>query len=335
MPNRLRYLCTLFSLAFLLASCASTHNGSGLSMQAPFEPENYTLNSRLVQKNIILRKSNLASDYRIGPEDLLDISVFQVDELDKSVRVNAEGNIKLPLVGEVKASGLTASELEAELSKLLERYLEEPSVSVFISEYRSQQITVLGAVKNPQIYSVSGQKYLLDMLSMAGGLTKEAKSICYIQKISEEGPSGGQYVRTVVVDLDKLLIDGQADLNIPVSAGDVIHVPEGDVIFIDGAVVSPGSYQIKGTATLTQSMSMAKGFRYEAARDRVRIYRDNGKPERDVITVDYDSILDGRSPDIKMADKDIIIVPKSGVRNFFKGLATTLNLGIFSIGKSL
>lgn len=295
--------------------------------------ENYKLNTELASKTFTLKKLDAASDYRIGPEDLLDIDVFQVKELKTMGRVSSQGYIKFPLVGSIRVSGLTVSELEDELARQLGKYLEEPAVSVFVKEYRSQQITVMGAVKNPQVYSVSGQKYLLDMLSMAGGLTREAKNLCYIQKIYEADPSGVMHGETIVVNLDKLLMEGYADLNVPLFSGDIIHVPENDVFFVDGAVESPGSFHMKGSITLTQALSMAKGLKYEAVRGGIRIYRDNGGPEREVRIVDYDAILAGDSPDMLIEDRDIIIVPKSGVKNFFKGLATNLNLGIFSVGK--
>ncbi len=260
-------------------------------------------------------------DYLLGPEDLLEIDVFQVEELKRTVRVTSSGFIKLPLAGKVKAAGLTVSGLEAVISERLRRYLEEPVVSVFVKEYRSQRITVLGAVNNPQVYAVTGQKSLLDMLSIAGGLSEDAGDICYVQRKGE----------TIVIDLNDLLLRGNARLNIPVFAGDVIHVPKGGVVFVSGAVNAPGSFVMHGTVTLAQLIAMAKDLKYEARRDEIRIYRDTGKPTRDIIEVNYDEILEGERPDIVLRDKDIVIVPSSGIKNFFAGFVRTLR-GLVSFG---
>ncbi len=320
------------TVLILLVSCAGTGD-QALIKKAPFESRSHKLNEELVTKSFTLKRGDAASDYKIGPEDLLEIDVFQVEELKTSARVTSQGYIKLPLAGSIKASGLTVSELEDEIAVQLEKYLEEPVVSVFVKEYRSQQITVTGAVENPQVFTVSGQKYLLDMLSMAGGLTEEAKNLCYIQKFHEPDSTGNVRGETMVVDLKRLLVGGFAELNVPISSGDIIHVPESDVFFVDGAVASPGSYKIKGEVTLTQALSMAKGLIYEAERDNIRIYRDNGEAEREVLTLNYDDILEGNDADVLIKDRDIIIVPKSGMKSLLRGLATTFNFGLFSVGR--
>ncbi|RJQ14287.1 MAG: hypothetical protein C4560_12595 [Nitrospiraceae bacterium] len=265
----------------------------------------------------------IESDYVIGPEDLLDIDVFQVDELKRTVRVSSSGYINLPIAGKINVTGLTVSQLEEELARRLERYLQEPTVSIFIREYRSQRITVLGAVKNPQVYNVTRQKFLLDMLSLSGGTTETAGDICYIQRGSE----------TIVINLNDLLLEGDVKLNVPVFSGDIIHVSRGGTVFVNGAVNSPGSFGMQGTVTLTQAIAMAKGLQYEAEKS-LRIYRDTGKETRDIIEVDYAAVLEEKSSDITLKDKDVVIVPKNGARTFFKGFVETLK-GFISFGKSL
>jgi polysaccharide export outer membrane protein len=109
-------------------------------------------------------------DYRIGPEDLLEIQVFGVDQLTRTVRVNSRGNISLPLIGNVQVGGLTGSEAEAVIvSKLSESYLQDPQVSLFIKEYTSQRVVVEGAVNKPGVYPLRGSTSLLQTLAMAGG----------------------------------------------------------------------------------------------------------------------------------------------------------------------
>ncbi len=282
--------------------------------------KNEQINESLLRETV---NASHESDYILGPEDLIEIDVFQADELKRTVRISSSGFINLPLAGSINVSGLTVSQLEAEVSKKLEKYLQEPVVSVFIREYRSQRITVLGAVKNPQVFTVTHQKFLLDMLSAAGGITENAGDICYVQRGSE----------TLVINIKELLLEGNARLNIPVYAGDIIHVPIGGIVFVNGAVNDPGSFALQGTVTLTQVIAMAKGLQFEAER-KLRIYRDTGKEKREGIDVDYDEILEGKVQDIILKDKDVVIVPKNGAKTFLKGFVDTVK-GFISFGKAL
>jgi polysaccharide export outer membrane protein len=111
------------------------------------------------------------SDYRVGPQDLIEISVFQVPDLSRTVRVNSGGQISLPLIGAMQAGGLTIQELEAEIGKKLEaKFLQNPQVTAFVKEYTSQRVTVEGSVKKPGIYPLSGRTSLLQTIAMAEGL---------------------------------------------------------------------------------------------------------------------------------------------------------------------
>lgn len=110
-------------------------------------------------------------DYRIGPMDLLDIEVFGVKDLTRTVRVSQGGEFSMPLIGRVSTKGLTISELEAEIArKLRESYMEDPQVTVFVKEYMSQRVTVEGAVEEPGIYSLTGRTSLLQIIAQAEGL---------------------------------------------------------------------------------------------------------------------------------------------------------------------
>jgi polysaccharide export outer membrane protein len=111
------------------------------------------------------------SEYRVGPQDLIEVRVFQVPDLSRTVRVNSAGQISLPLIGELHAGGLTIQELERAIGKKLEaKYLQNPQVTAFVKEYTSQRVTVEGAVKKPGIYPLSGRTSLLQAIAMAEGL---------------------------------------------------------------------------------------------------------------------------------------------------------------------
>lgn len=326
-------------LALNLFSCSSVDTRDPSAVHVPdseIQTENMSSESGThgSMKGVALEvvpKSNDASeshvvpsnnnDYTLGPEDLIQIEVFEVDELNRTARISSGGYIKLPLAGDIKAAGLTVSELENEISKRFEKYIQEPVVTVFIKEYRSQSITVLGSVSKPQIYNVIHQKTLLDMLSLAGGVTEDAGDVCYIQRENE----------TILLNIKELLNEGKLALNIPVFPGDVINIPKGGVVFVNGSVNAPGSFVMKGGVTITQAIAMAKGFKYEAIRNQVRIYRDTGKDMKDIIDINYDDILAEKAPDIVLKNKDVVIVPHSGPKKFFAGFVRTFR-GIISFG---
>lgn len=126
------------------------------------------------------------SDYRIGALDLLQISVFQLDDLDREVRVNSSGMISLPLIGAVTAGGKTVPELEAEIAgKLRETYLQNPQVSVFVKEFTSQRVTVEGAVNKPGIFPITGKTTLLQAVALSEGLSPlaDASSVVVFRTI--------------------------------------------------------------------------------------------------------------------------------------------------------
>jgi polysaccharide export outer membrane protein len=347
--NTLRYF-GIFLIVLNTASCGNSNTiRPESSIQAPSGVSNekiiterdaiktdsadFKTNSDNEKRNALLleqaMKAPRQGDYILGPDDVIDIDVFEVDELKRTARISSTGFIKLPLVGEVKAAGLTVQELETEIGNRLDRYLQEPIVSIFIKEYRSQRITVLGAVKSPQAFTVTQQKFLLDMLSLAQGLSGDAGDICYVQR-------GGE---TIIVNLNELLIKGNAQLNIPVFADDVINIPQGGVVFVNGYVKGPGSFPMKGTVTLTQVIAMAKGLNYEANGSDIRVYRNSGTDSMEIITVDYDAILDKKIPDMALKDKDIVIVPANGIKNFFSGfvkaVSGTMRLGGGSVSAAI
>ena len=124
--------------------------------------------------------------YKIGPEDVIDISVFKVPELSKTVHVNESGTVNLPLVGETVAVGRTTREIEQELTRTLgEKYLRNPQVNVAVKEYNSQRVTVEGDVKKPGIYPIRGRLTLLQLVATVGGFEATADSEVMVFRTTE------------------------------------------------------------------------------------------------------------------------------------------------------
>ncbi len=252
-------------------------------------------------------------DYILGAEDLLDIQVVGVEALSRTVRVSEAGDITLPLLGEVRVAGLSRSAVERDLaSRLEERYVHDPQVSVFVKEYGSRIVSVLGAVRKPGRYPMVGRRTLLDMVSDAGGLTEEAAPHAIITR----RPAGaGSAPRTLRVDLQALLYGGRAEMNPEIDQGDLIHVPV-DLpvrVYVHGAVRDPGELETRLSRPLTvlQAVTKAGGPTERAALRKVELLRRNDDGSQQVIPVDLKAVLRGGAEDPVLADGDVVVVPET------------------------
>ena len=302
------------------------------------------MNERILMSAHSSRR-DLYRDYKIGPEDLLEISVFEDEKLNKSVRVSSQGNISLPLLGILKVKGLTANELEKEIRDLLaEKYFQDPHVSVFIKEYRNQRISVMGSVEKPGVYDVTGQKTVLDILAIAGGLKEEAGQLLFLirpPKFEEEATKGkkdsdDQSPKTFMIDLEGLLIKGDLALNLPLIHGDVINIPVSGKIFVGGEVKSPGGFALKGKKlTVSQAITLAGGLGPKAAGSETKVFRYSEKgTDKEILSANVYAIQKGQEEDLHLKESDIIIVPKSGTKAFLIELRDTVK-GVLGFGFSL
>jgi len=345
--NAIQVIILLFAGLFVLYSCASTPPKKEITLselrikEIESSRQAKAMNEKLLLSTLASRKTS-TQDYKIGPEDLLEISVFEVENLSTKVRVSAQGNISLPLLGVLRVKGLTANELEKEIKDLLaEKYLQDPHVSVFIKEYRSQRVSLIGMVEKPGVYEVSGPKTVLDMLALSGGLKEDAGQLLFLLRPplldqdvhQEKKESPDQYPQTFIIDLDEMLIKGDITLNVPIVHGDVINVPPSGKVFVGGEVFKPGSFPLKGKKlTLTQAVVLAEGVRPQGNGAEAKIFRYTGiGNEKEIITVDIYAIQKGQGEDLYLKENDIVFIPKSGVKNFLIGLRDTIK-GIFGIG---
>jgi len=260
------------------------------------------------QSGDITRKGD--DDYVIGPQDLLEIKVFEVPELNITTRVAENGTIALPLLGVVPVEGLTRRGVEEKLAKLLEEsYLKNAQVTVFIREYESRMVSVMGAVKSPGNYKLLGSMSLMQLLSRAGGLTgNTADKIIVIRTF----PSGK--TTSLSIDLDELMLQGNPKINIPLMANDIVNVPVERTydVFVFGQVAKSGNIQMKrGTGmTLMKAIAQAGGFTQRARRGGVIITRIvDGKEKK--IKVNIKKILRGKQKDFQLEPDDVIFVPES------------------------
>lgn len=245
-------------------------------------------------------------DYRLGPDDDLMISVFREDDLEREVRVSIDGYISFPLLGKVKAAGLTVSELEKALAEGLKKYLKNPQVTVFIKEYST--ITVTGQVKNPGSFPLKGQITVLEAIGLAGGFTQfAAQNDVKIMRL-EEGEK-----RTLTVRVDDISREGDKSKDVPLKRSDIVFVPEEySNITVTGQVKNPGSFPLKGEITVIEAIGLAGGFTKFAAQNDVRIMRlEDGKNKTIKVRVAEISKQGDKTKDVRLKKNDIIFVPES------------------------
>jgi len=312
-------------LAVAVVGCASTGpSKENLLARASVSKSSEQVGSVALNSKIIsttAQENGSAGDYVIGAGDLLVISAIDVSEMEKlKMRVGAEGFIRLPLLGTVKVKGLTARQLEGELADLLgQKYLQDPQVSVFIEEYRSQRIAVLGEVNKPGVYEVTERRTLTDMLALAGGLSKEADQVVYLLRKSSRaaiGPSvSGELIK---VDLEQLLTGLDPSMNVSVGSGDMISVPKSGEFLLGGAVKKPGPYPLKGKLTVDQAIYFGEALREDADLTNIEVLRVNGS-KTEVFNINLEqSKLEGTVA-LAIQKNDVVFVGTSGPKAVFFG----------------
>jgi polysaccharide export outer membrane protein len=352
LSQRSIWISILLTFFFLLISCAtdSPQKKAATLRESQTKERESSKQVRMMNERILTTSFSLGArrspsrDYRIGPEDLLEISVYEDEKLNKTVRVSSQGDISLPLLGVLKVDGLTAVQLEREIRDLLtEKLYQNPHVSVFIKEYRGQRISVIGAVEKPGIYDVIGQKTVLEGLALAGGLKEDAGQLLFLIRASltdersteKAGDSGEKGPETLVIDLEELLVRGNLGLNLPLKHGDVINIPVSGKVYVGGNVKGPGGFPLRGKrVTVSQAIAMAGGLDDKANGSGTKIFRYRESDETRVLSIDVNAIQKGEMKDVYLEENDIVIVPRSGMKAFLIEFRNTVS-GILGFGVSL
>ena len=283
--------------------------------EPPASPPPLRLEARPLEESlppqVALTLADSRTDYRIGRQDLLEIKVFDVEELNQTVRVSDDGSISMPLLGRLVVSGLTKTDLEQMLARLLgERYVRDPQVTVFVREYESKKIAVTGAVKKPGTFEMLGRKTLLEMISMAGGLDTDLGKEIIVFRQSDERPT-----ERIALDLEQLVYRADPALNLVLQPNDIVYVPvvEKMRIFVSGAVRSPDVYEVPRDepVTVLKAVTLAGGPTIRAAEKHVQVLRTDARGERLVLDVDLKKVKRGKSEDPLLHEGDIVLVPES------------------------
>lgn len=366
-----RQLAVLFCLLLLLylAGCTSspaslikTEQPLTASRQPDSDRELFTSDGqtptdleRLAQLWERRTQDRLLTDYPVGFGDILEITVPAMEELrGRVVRVSGEGTIALPLIGVVKAVGLTEGELREVIRRQLENYMHNPQLDLFVRDYRSRQVAVIGAVVKPGLYNLASEAdTILDLMSLAGGMQDEAaqrillipaepadtgtaKALAAIlpaQLVSQDrSPLFLKQTAPLVIDLNNLVRGGhQLYLSLPARPGDVIMVPGSGQVLVQGWVEKPGSYRITPGLTALGAVAAAGGPLFAADTSTVQVMRTGKQGERISYLADLEKIKKGEKPDIAVQEGDVIDVASSGPKLVPYGIYRFFT-SIFNVG---
>ncbi len=271
------------------------------------------------------------SSYSLGPGDKVTVWALGAEELsDKPVIVGDDGYVDLPLVGRVRAGGLTPDQLGAKLSTSLLPFVRSPRVTVSVLEVKSQPVSVMGAVTRPGVYQVQGRKTLAEVLSLAEGARPDAGSTIRISRRPEQPrlkvpntatePNGGSVAEVHVKDV----LDGKLQ-DVLIAPHDVITVSKSPIVYVIGEVRKPGGFAVgdRDYLSVLQALSMAEGLNRTAIPKKSRLLRLNpGSATRIDVPVDLRKILSGKIADIQMQPDDILFVPDSKIKS---GLARAVD----------
>ncbi|HYU43197.1 MAG TPA: polysaccharide biosynthesis/export family protein [Vicinamibacteria bacterium] len=249
------------------------------------------------------------NDYRVGPGDVLEITVLGNADLSRSVTVQPSGSITFPLLNEVSVAGLTVSEIQRKMATLLEKdFLVDPHVEVKVKEFLSQFVVVIGELNTPGRKVLRGGSRLVDVLVDSGGFTPRASGEIVITRTEGSFEGGAKVVRMRLGGT--FSAQDYVGLELPLHNGDVITASARQYVTVEGEVQRPGRYAIEGDLTVTGAISTAGGLTRFGSSD-VKLRRiESGTGTVTITKVDLKAVRKGKGPDPTVAPNDVITVPR-------------------------
>lgn len=238
------------------------------------------------------------TDYVLGPQDVVTVTVFDHPNLSGKFNIEADGTFTFPLIGRVKAAGLTPRALDEALrGKLSGNYLRDPQLSVTVEQYRSQKVFIMGAVTNPGAFVLSGNTTLIEALSRAGSTTNEAMGEAVIVRARPGREVTGPLLPEQAKDAEVIRVDlrqlesGVTSQNVVLQDGDTVVISRGEQVFLLGQVRTPGAYAIRKGTTLLQALALAGGVTERGAIGRTKVVRT----------------VDGKKKELKLKPDDLVL----------------------------
>jgi polysaccharide export outer membrane protein len=266
--------------------------------------------------------------YRIGPGDVLDVRILNRPNISRdSVRVEGNGMIRMPLIEtEIQAACRTEGELAKEIAERYTKFYRNPQVDVFIKEYHSRQVAIIGAVNDQSRFELQRRIRLLELLTYAKGpSTKAGQTINVVHSpptlLCQKETDGEDVAAAFASYKLSDVLTGDPRANPYLLPGDIVTIPEADQVYVVGNVFTPITIPLKEPVTLSQAVAMAGGVRQDSKKDKVRIVRQEpGSSVRKELIVDLTAIEKKSADDIALQANDIIDVPTSAGKSFLRSL---------------
>jgi len=323
-------------LALLLVLGLSAFAQAQPAGQSPTDQQNQTPQPQAQTPSQLpareLPPDSIRPNYVLGPNDQILVRAPQAEEInEKPFRIDADGNINMPLIGKIRAGGMTQQELEAEIVRRLKEYIREPQVIVVVTQFRSEPVFFVGAFAHPGIYPLSGRRTLVEMLTAIGGLQPNASRHIKVTRRAEYGaiplPNAivdpEKKISTVDISMGSLRENVNPAEDIILQPYDVISVERAEQIYITGEVLHTGGFELqdRDSISVLQAVSQAGGFTRDAKRDTVRVLRPIvNTTRRAEIDIDVNDIYAGKANDFPLLPNDVLYVP----RNYKRVALTTL-----------
>jgi polysaccharide biosynthesis/export protein len=286
------------------------------------------------------------STFLLGPDDQIILQGPEMDEVvNRPYRIDSEGYVSLPLLGRVKAGGMTVGEFETQLNRTASKYVRDPQLVVSVAEFHSQPISVVGAVTQPGAQQLQGKKTLMQVISMVGGFRPDAGNMLSIARELRWGPlplpnattdPSGKY-SVAAISIPELLQENNPQLNILVMPNDVITIPVSETVYVVGDVHKAGGFLLgeHKNMTVLQAVAMAEGIdgTSDAKHSRIIHHADDSALRTEKF-VDVKRIMRGEAPDLPLGGGDILFVPgsltkKAGLRTVEAAIQTATGLAIW------
>jgi polysaccharide export outer membrane protein len=249
--------------------------------------------------------------YKVGPKDLIEVRVFEAPEVGGSFRVNEQGVLQLPLIGDVTVNGMSEQEIEQKVGSLLEaRFVNRATVDVELKEFRSKPISVIGAVKSPGALKFSGRWTLIEAITEAGGLADSAGDLIYVLRKSQNG-----LMDQLEITVEDLFTRADPRVNIPLLANDLISVPAKIqvTVYCMGEVATPGAivFTSNERISLLAAIARAGGLTDKASKSGILVKRQRQGGGEEELRLNYRKILAGSAPDVELLAGDVVVVRES------------------------
>lgn len=319
-----RIVYTLVSM-LIISACSTTLGKHQIPVDPPASVEGQSAElsrpAMSAGEQVAALREMAASDTfmpTLGRGDILNVSVYDEPDLTiNGIPVRPDGYVSFPLIGDVKAEGLTVSELNDELTSRLTRFILAPKVSVIVQEFNSQQFTIFGEVVKPGVYPLKTDTSITEALAGAGGLNKGQFRATSVELADLTHAFIARNGEVLPVDFVRLIRQGDLRYDISLRSGDYIYIPSGlsKEVYIMGEVNKPMLFAYRENMPMSRTLAQAEGFTPDADLKRIHILRGS-LHNPSVLMINFEQVLEGNAREVALQPGDIIYVPPTGLTSF-------------------